>query len=116
MRFEDKQWFICNTLHRNLKNEQHEIHNKPGEIRGSGIVSYSNSMGEIRCSGIVSYSSSMGEIRGSGIVSYSNSMDETVFLDKYWKFSTINTDQDPLKIRNFFVKNAYLNPDRNHKL
>ena len=86
MRFEDKQWSICNALHRNLKNEQHEIHNKPGEIRGSGIVSYSNSMGE------------------------------TVFLDKYWKFPTINTDQDPLKIWNFFVKKAYLNPDRNHKL
>ena len=57
-----------------------------------------------------------GEIRGSGIVSYSNSMGETVFLDKYWKFSTINTDQDPLKIWNFFLKKAYLNPDRNHKL
>jgi hypothetical protein len=30
------------------------------------------------------------------------------FLDKYWKFSTINTDQDPLKIVYFFVKNAHL--------
>ena len=30
------------------------------------------------------------------------------FGDKYWKFSTINTDQDTLKIFNFFVKNAYL--------
>jgi hypothetical protein len=35
---------------------------------------------------------------------------ESVFLDKYRKFSTINTDQDPLKIFNFFVKNVYLIP------
>jgi hypothetical protein len=37
-------------------------------------------------------------------------MGESVFLDKYWKFSTINTDQDPLKNFNFFLKNAYLTP------
>ena len=34
-------------------------------------------------------------------------MGESLFLDKYWKFSTINS-QDPLKISNFFVKNALL--------
>jgi len=37
-------------------------------------------------------------------------MGESVFLDKYWNFSTINTDQDRLKIFNFFLKNAYLTP------
>ena len=37
-------------------------------------------------------------------------MGESDFLDKYWKFSTINTDQNPLKIFNFFSKNAYLTP------
>jgi hypothetical protein len=31
------------------------------------------------------------------------------FFNKYWKFSTINS-QDPLKIVNFYVKNAYLTP------
>ena len=35
-------------------------------------------------------------------------MDESVFLEKYWKFSTINTNQDPLNFIYFSVKNAYL--------
>jgi hypothetical protein len=41
---------------------------------------------------------------------YIETKDERVFLNKYWKDSTINTDQNPLKLFNFFVKNAYLTP------
>ena len=37
-------------------------------------------------------------------------MDERDFLDKYWKFSTINTDRILSIFFNFFVKNAYLTP------
>ena len=31
-------------------------------------------------------------------------MGESEFFDKYWKFSTINTDQNPLKNFNFFCQ------------
>ena len=44
-----------------------------------------------------------------GLMLYYEAMGESVFLDKYWKCS-INIDQDPLKIFNFFVKNRYLTP------
>jgi hypothetical protein len=37
-------------------------------------------------------------------------MGESVFLDKYWKFSTINTASILSKNGYFFVKNAYLIP------
>jgi hypothetical protein len=40
-------------------------------------------------------------------------MAESVFVNKYWKFSTFNTDQDPFQKNYFFVKNVYLTPLKN---
>ena len=43
-------------------------------------------------------------------------MGESFFLDKYWKFSTTKTNQDPLNFFYFFVKNAYLTPKITHQI